>query len=295
MQPTNSKQSRPVQSGILCIAGGRPQYGRLAFNLALSIKATEIDTPIALVADAVGLSQLVPSERAIFDTIIDLPPALYQDGKTQLWGRLKCSLDKLTPFERTLFIDVDSIWFPGARPSRLFAALQGTALTAQNSDAIPIDAPDGASIECWAKLRDMRPHFELNYPIWRTHSYCVYFEQSTTATLFFETARKIHDTLRNDALLYQAWQNTVPDELCYALATGHTGIGYHQPNYSPLFAFSGPTAPPRYHLFDHYYGGTQPGNRSSAVWRKLYNDLTAYYYRHFRHPVPTRWIDKARF
>lgn len=106
-----------MELGIVLIAGGKPAYGRLAFNFALGLKLNmrAAQVPIVLFADSAALKTLLQKERLLFDAIYDLPPALYRDDKHLLWGRLKCSLDKLTPFRQTLFLMWIACGFRGRR------------------------------------------------------------------------------------------------------------------------------------------------------------------------------------
>ena len=64
--------------GILTIATKHALYGRYAYNLAVSVKANAPEIPISIIADAVGISHLNPSQLSIFDNIITPDPDDYQ-------------------------------------------------------------------------------------------------------------------------------------------------------------------------------------------------------------------------
>ena len=120
-----------LDKGIILIATGHAGYGRMAYNMAVTIKAVE-EIPIAVVCDDTALSHLTDDQKKIFDFLIPLP-ITYRTG----FGA-KLHLDELTPFEKTMYVDVDMLWL-GRKPSELFTDLNGisfTAITEGNSDNI---------------------------------------------------------------------------------------------------------------------------------------------------------------
>lgn len=58
-----------LKQGIILIATGHPYYGRMAYNLALTIKACE-EFPVALVHNDSAIKHLNDSQRGIFDMLI---------------------------------------------------------------------------------------------------------------------------------------------------------------------------------------------------------------------------------
>jgi hypothetical protein len=62
----------PIKKGILLIATGHANYGKLAYNLACSIKSVE-DINIAVIYDGVGLSHLTDKQKFIFSELIPVP------------------------------------------------------------------------------------------------------------------------------------------------------------------------------------------------------------------------------
>lgn len=284
-----------MEKGVLLLAGGNPHYGRMAFNLLLGLKAVDSSVKVALAHDEPGAAYLTESEHALFDACASIDPALYRDGSAAHWGRLKCQLPALSPFQTTLFLDVDTVWFPLKPVSALFNALSTVDFTAQHSGAIPQDAPAQTRIECWADVGDVRKSYDLAGPMYLTHSYFFYFQKTERALRFFQTASDVCDDLLARKFPFLSWQNTVPDELCFAVATGLLGESFPNDEYKPVYEYTNPRPPTRNELFNRFYAATQCGNRSPAGWRALYNDLNAHYHRFFKRPLPYQWKDKYRF
>ena len=291
-----------TSDGVLLIAGGNPHYGKMALNLLLGIKAVDGYAKVALVHDKYGVGYLTPAERALFDYCTPIDPALYMDGDKAHWGRLKCQLPALSPFDRTIFLDVDSVWFPLKRVSELFAALSGVDFTPQHSGAVGINEHVEHGAFYWAEIDDIRAAYDLVGDIYSTNSYFFYFEKTEQAARFFETAKEICDDLLSGKIPFMGWRGTVPDELCFMIATGVLGERYFGDVFKPVFEHinvqrngNNSTLPTRNELFQNFYAGTQCGQRSMVGWRQLYDDLNTHYQRKSKTMRPYKWKDKYRF
>src|SRR5689334_16550107 len=95
--------------GFLTFAqNGETDYLRLAYGLALSLKATQKRTPYLAVAITPGMT--VPEHyRTVFDEVIDIPwgdLAEYDDWKlANEWKAFH-----LTPYEQTIKLDADMLF-----------------------------------------------------------------------------------------------------------------------------------------------------------------------------------------
>lgn len=105
------------KTGILIFACGHPFYGRMAYNLAVTIKAVEPDIPIAVVKTETSLCHLGPSQKNVFDFLIDCPPEVPVGCGCKLWAY------DLSPFEETLLLDADMLWLPKRSPYTLIGQL----------------------------------------------------------------------------------------------------------------------------------------------------------------------------
>lgn len=94
-------------TGITLIAIGKPEYGNMAFNMALSLKNYSPNIPIKLVYEPSALSHLVADQKKFFDTmqLMDLEDC-YTNNKLDP-GKAKLSIYKYLDYEHNIYLDVD--------------------------------------------------------------------------------------------------------------------------------------------------------------------------------------------
>ncbi|MCW5773767.1 MAG: hypothetical protein KIT16_19150 [Rhodospirillaceae bacterium] len=107
--------------GYITVASGSRRYLDMAIDLALSLRAFD-DKPVALVLEDALRCTASPAELAVFDHLLALPP----DFPAYL-GKL--ATPYVTPFERTFFVDADSV---AVGPlGEVWSALEGLGFAAQ--------------------------------------------------------------------------------------------------------------------------------------------------------------------
>lgn len=245
--------------GICIVAVGHAQYGRMAYNLAMTIKAVE-NIPIAVLYGGSGLQHLNENQKGIFDYIIEM-------DAPQDCGAKLCVYD-YSPFSKTLLLDADMLWLPRHKPSELFLELEGfpfTAITEGDSDN-----PAGHYF-FWGDLEEIRSKYKVDKVYqWRTE--VVYFEKSKKAASLFKLARKIH---KNPGLKsVKKFGSGFPDELSINIACAVLGIEPHkkwQPSYWPKMHRE--TVPPLTRLYEDYYLFSAGGNTAPPATQTFYNRL----------------------
>lgn len=91
--------------GIVIVACGNPIYGNMAYNLAMSIKYnSQVD--ITCLYSEQSLSELNAKQLKSFDKIIEVPKKYW----VKAYQRVKCFANELTPYDRTIMIDADTVW-----------------------------------------------------------------------------------------------------------------------------------------------------------------------------------------
>src|SRR5687767_9890096 len=110
------------ETGILLLAIGHPYYGRMAYNLAISLKANDINTHITLVYTDSAITHINQRNMWVFDNKMPYP------NTDEPFG-VKLKLYDLTPYERTIYIDVDALWVNKQSPAKLFEQLKGIPFT----------------------------------------------------------------------------------------------------------------------------------------------------------------------
>lgn len=189
--------------GIILIATGHPYYGRMAYNLALTIKAVE-DIDITLVWDGDAINHLSDDKLKVFNKLKKLPLNFRQGFNAKL------HLDELTPYDRTLFLDVDMLWLK-RKPSELFEFLKGKEFACiSEGDS---DKPNNRYY-FWADPEEIKTVFKVQ-KVNQLRSEVIYFEK----TKVFERARKVKiDKLKT----VRKFGELIPDELYFNIATADT-------------------------------------------------------------------------
>jgi hypothetical protein len=98
--PANS-QAKLAEEGVVVLAYGSGRFHAQAADLARSLRLRSPSLPLAAVTDRPGDQVL----RQLFDHLAPLPPDTPADC------RAKLDLDRHSPFERTLYLDSDSLAF----------------------------------------------------------------------------------------------------------------------------------------------------------------------------------------
>lgn len=90
-----------AREGVTVMAYGADRHHAQAADLARSLRLHSPSVPLAVVTD----QPADPLLGSLFDHVVPLPPNLPADG------RAKLDLDLHSPFERTLYLDSDSLAF----------------------------------------------------------------------------------------------------------------------------------------------------------------------------------------
>lgn len=218
--------------GILIIANRHPYYGRLAYNLACTIKARE-DMPIAVVTDNIGLLHLGDHQKNIFDRIIPLPQDYPVGFATKLYA------DLLTPFDQTLLLDADMLWLLDRTPTDLFETLDGVSYTGITEGWIDLSNTSDKShvrkdYHFWASVDEIKEVYNLEKGIlyqWRSE--VIYFEKTPAVTTFFKTARNINSNPKLKSII--KFVDKVPDELSINISSAIHGIEPHKKLWTPAY------------------------------------------------------------
>lgn len=271
-----------LKEGIILIATGHPYYGRMAWNLAISIKAVDIDFPIAVVRDSKSLSHLGASQLAIFDHIIEA------DGYAGFGAKLH--IDLISPFEQTLYLDADMAWLPKYSPRDLMASLKDNdfaSITEGYSDPAGDDA--NPKYYYWAEAAEIREKYNLpKERIYQWRSEVMYFTRSERVTEMFSKAREIYSNpgLKTIAM----FGNHIPDELAINIATALTGIEPHVYKWKPAYwpRLHGENLPQFEELYSKYYALSCGSNVSSPSTKKMYDRIikAAAYKLNTKHVFP---------
>jgi len=204
--------------GILLIALGHPNYGNMALNLAISLKNLSPEIPIALVYTESSISKLKhrPIEK-YFDKLIPAPPCSYTCRGHTEYLKAKTWMYRLSPWDKTLFLDVDMIWLNNKPVSQLFNELEGVPFTFSNRGYLDMEkAEENDAYSYWCNVNEVKQVYGIQTgKYYSLQSELVYFEKSEENKAYFERAINIYDEPGVKAFNFA---NGIPDELAFSIA-----------------------------------------------------------------------------
>ena len=189
--------------GYLLLAQKRAAYVRMALNLAMSLKDAGTEYPVCLLTDDTGRLDDFPVAD-LFDQVIYLERADNQPFYT------KTRLNHYSPFEQTLYIDVDSLCLKN--PDPLFDLNFGFCSQITRSGNMGTDRgswADPVKVFQHHKIPAVRVWHELNTSI-------MIFDREQESRDVFAIAEELYA-----ARHYPGWKGTVgfyPDELAFNAA-----------------------------------------------------------------------------
>jgi len=269
-----------MSKGILVIACGHPFFGRMAHNLAVSIKSVEPGMAIALRWAGDALNHLSNFDLAkAFDSIEQIPEHCYLSEGKKKWIRTKVFMYDLSPFDRTIVLDADTIWMPRRKPSDLFKELDGVDITFANYTRYEIAniKPDA---KVWANLNEVKQAygFEKGY-YYALQSEMVYFTRTEANAAYFEKVKEIYDDPKVKTTVFAGF---VPDEFAFSVAGVICGVEPHKSPYYPTYWHPVHKNVQRETLFDRHYILSIGGSFQTDYIKNLYNQLAAAAFRKMR-------------
>lgn len=223
--------------GIVLVAVGSIDYGKMAFNMALSIKDKIKDLPIALICDENALAHIRQKDMWVFDVIIE--PEFEQAHESFILNpfKLKTSLYDLSPFQRTLYLDVDGL-LVGSLDALLSALEKAPFQIQEVGRYTKATAKDCGTV--WTKVKQ-----EQNFPaVWDLYglsdeaiypeynSSLIWFEKSDENKKYFDEVKRLYGDRK---FTYTKIGTFYPDEMAFGLASAITGrLGTHE-KFKPIF------------------------------------------------------------
>lgn len=274
-----------MSKGIIMIAVGHINYYKMAVNLAASIRANST-MPIHLVHDG-KFTTLLPNEQRIFTSNSAVPAsAIDTKGKVD-YIKPKTRLYELSPFDKTLYLDVDMVWL--FRPiDQLFAELNDVPLAIMNI---------GVEEKCfWAEPEAIRAVTNSNEPMFTLYSELMYFEKSDVTKAYFKQVKSNYDKPKLDTNSFAG--SHMADELAYIMAGIQTGLHPHQESWMPVYWYLRDKRYRHmqpYQLSKMFYAYSIGGNVTPDYAKNHYNNLVAHYSKQMSIEKPYRVRDKRSY
>lgn len=254
------------EKGIVIIATGHPYYGRMAYNLALTVKAVE-EFPVAVIYSGRALDHLSERQLSVFTDIISVPEDVPLRVATKLW------INELTPFKKTLLLDADMLWMPKRKPSELFDELKEVEFTGitegyyeseENKDINPL-------YFFWADPSEIQSVYKTGKVYqWRTE--VLYFKKSAKTDKLFRFAQKVFQNPKLKSI--KMYADMIPDELAVNVSASVNGIEPHQFRWMPAYwhRLNGNVMPDIQAIYSYYLVSFGSNNASGTV-KKFYDRL----------------------
>jgi hypothetical protein len=251
-----------LTKGIILLASGAPFYGRMAYNLAVTIKASE-DIPITVLYNGSALSHLSQKQLSIFNEVKEVQ---------ELSFAAKLSLIDHSPYDCTLYFDADMVWLPGRKPSELFASLQGVVFTSITEGFYDYETETdygNKMYHYWCDPLQAKDKHGLKGRFYQWRSEVMYFEKS--AVELFRLAREVYN---NPLVEAKRFAGHIPDELAINIAACKLGIEPHEFKWLPAYWHrihgEGASLP---QIMNRYYLLSAGGNFASRVMKDCYNNV----------------------
>jgi len=251
-----------LNRGIILVATGAAFYGRMAYNLAVTIKATE-DIPVTVLHNGLALSHLSEKQKEIFNTIIEV--------SDKSFGAKLCLAD-YSPYDYTLYLDADMLWLPNKKPSELFDELKDVSFTSITEGYYDYDSGIDYSNKMyhfWCDPLEAKEKHNLTGKFYQWRSEVIYFNKE--AKPFFDLAKEYY---KNPGVNVKQFAGQVPDELAINIAACKMGIEPHEyrwmPGYWHRLHGEGMGLP---WIINKFYLLSVGGNFATAVMKTCYNNV----------------------
>jgi len=259
--------------GIVLIAGGNAAYGGWALNLAMGLKNEEPDIDITLLWHGNAKTYFEKNHSYIFNSIIEIPTELITRNGIINYVKAKTLLYDLSPYEETIFIDADVIWFPNKKITDLFDSLKDIDFTIGNRGKSELTENTQLT---WSIGKDMLKYGDIVYNL---SSEFIYFKKTKKVYDLFKLSQEVYDNIDID---YKRFDGGVPDELAFQIAMMIEKITPHKSPYLPFYweAYEKKSLKiPQ--LYNGFWGYSIGGAGVSPMQKQIYDALVKHYSSNF--------------
>lgn len=263
--------------GILIVALGHPYYGRMALNLAMSLKFTS-KVPIALAYNQSAITH-ISGHLDKFDKLIEVPEKYFTKKSNVEYIKAKTHLYNLTPFTETLYLDADTLWLPKKSVDLVFKDLENENLVIQSRGSVMLDQENLKRKSFWCDLKEYKEAYggEKFYSL---SSEFIYFKKCKEVAKFFSDSVKIYDNLK---ISHTMFAGGIPDELIFNISMLQNKIVPTKEVYTPIYweqAERKNMKPAQMH--SEYFAYSVGGKLLSSTEKKFYDNLANFYGTHFK-------------
>lgn len=256
--------------GVITIAVGSESYGRMAINLAVSIKRNS-PMPTAIIYSPSAVKGLEPL-LYYFDYLIKIPDT---DNPVKTCMNLKVRLNTKTPFSKTLFLDADCIIAPTHKIEELFEKVAGQPFTAYNTHQYRLTEKPYDKYNHWAEPSDIISTFRISpeTEIPQINSSFLYWEKGVKSDKVFDEAKRV----MRSGLKHENFRGEFPDELAFNVACAITKIYPHKKRFKPIYLHILNETISKEYILENYACMSVIGTKTDGRIIQYYNDFVQYY------------------
>jgi hypothetical protein len=299
-----------IEKGVIILALGHANYGRMALNLAVSLKSVNgMNGVHVTLLHSAGIETLYNhNELQFFDGFIEVPENYYKFQGDKEYQMAKCYMYDLSPYQKTIYLDADSLWLPERKIDSLFDECYNQPVSFQCIDKWDIQGEWGclwtAGKEKNDGLKQIRELYDItdNRTIYEMQSSFMYFEKSRVAKAFYDTAKECY--IKRPFWFY-TWNGGIPDELVFNISSAINEIKLPKFPYTPLWfidyenRFKNDNSRSislrnRGTIWSKYYAFSMAGNTNPQRAVEIYDDLVKGYYSRFPAKIRFPWLWKQK-
>lgn len=200
---------------IVLFAFRKRGYVQQAYNLAFSLKHFSPDIPVTLFHDGI-INKFPEEKRHVFDSIVKIEnPDI---------AKFKAEIYDLSPYDETLYLDVDGIALKDISP--LIHELQKQNFYTHISGRQALNEGSSMRTMLWAFSEDIVSHFDLRPEtiLPSSNTSILWFKKTDEVKNLFEQWKLALDNPIPLKKLRHQWGAAQPDELYLNIAIAKTGI-----------------------------------------------------------------------
>jgi hypothetical protein len=263
------------KKGILILSLGSPEYGKMAYTLAMSLRFGS-NIPISLAYTKSAITH-ISNKLHFFDKLIEVPEEYYTRKVYKEYIKAKTHICDLSPYDETLYLDADTIWLPKRPVDNVFEDLKGEELAIQCKGFTKI-GEHHVNKNYWCDLNEYKKVYGMD-TFYNFASEFIYFKKTKAVKKFFKDSSKIYDNLK---IGYTVFSGGIPDELIFNISMAQNNMKPFKEVYVPIYwEQSERKNLKRSDMYEMFYAYSVGGKLSSSIEKKVYKDLSQYYGNHF--------------
>lgn len=292
-----------MDKGILLLALGNPQYGKMAANLAASIRFSDTKTPIHLVYSGNSISQISEEHKKLFNSFSECPAEYYtKNGKTT-YLKAKTFAYDLSPFKTTILMDVDLVLFGESKMSELFDTLKNVDFTFQNRGHFDLSKPVvDEHYSMWCNIKQVKEAYNTTGRYYSFASEFIYFKKNEANKAYFDLVKEVFDSPKVSGAIYangkkiaDNFGGDIPDELAFSVASAIQGRYPHKENYVNIHWFAADKKLSSSEIISQYYGLSIGGNNIPDHVMSKYSNICQFYSKKLGLPCSYKIQNKRQF